>query len=348
MTQAHANLAGMTSGEELSEQLDAKIHRLMALNHNLLQISEQNAEQNNLNNNVTGGGGGGGVSSNTGGSMPQGKLVRQVTQRRNISDDRSPQLISHLLSSSHTGDGSSSVDNTPRSPLAGNRTHHFHGEDPTRHHGHIPNNTNVVTFHTETPHPGMHDGAHPFPNMPFIMTGKPLESSDAAIAYMTPHHQQQPPSVSATPHDSHHLKSALSPEASRPSTAGGMLTSRGYSGQGFGDDPSRPDTPELMEFSRRQAAVAAQQHNVPAHLLTRPPPNAARAIMRHRAAVVGSGLGGHGGKHHRRQRVPQQVRIVVFVFKIMFLLLSVELIIIIIDCVGLVIGCIDSSQRRRL
>jgi hypothetical protein len=122
----------------------------------------------------------------------------------------------------------------------------------------------------------------------FMPGGNPLES-DSTL----------PKNPTETP-DSSRLSTAASGDLYH-SSGTDLLVLHG----GMEDIGSPPDTPELMEFSRHQASVAAQKHNIPEHLLTRPPPNAARAIMRHRAVVVG---GNHVRHNHRRRRhrVPQQ------------------------------------------
>lgn len=256
-------------GEDLADQLDAKIHRLMTLNQNLLQMSEQNADQqaNNGANN-------GNNLANRKGAQPS--LAKQAT-KRNVSDDMSPQIISNILYQ-----GGAGSDSEPATP----------SQITPRHVNLDPNSVNILTIDTNS--------ANEQNN------ARPLSSSDKRVHFFKPGGKPLEAESSAL----------LTPDASRPSTAGGVMYH--HDGEGSSDndqtnsssyDGSRPDTPDLMEFNRKQSLAAAQLHNIPEHVLnTRPPPNAARAIMRHRAAVVGTNnvRAGHSS-HHRRRKIPQQV-----------------------------------------
>lgn len=253
-------------GEEFSDQLDAKIHRLMALNQNLLQISEQqvDSQKNNL-----------------------GKLTKEPT-RRNIADDLSPQLISNLLASGASSDPEANLPTplgiTPRLPS-----------------GHLLSAmTTATTTAGGMPGDGQASGGDGHLHDP--TQNRPLspDSSKRVQFFMPSGRPLEPEAAEGYDRDTHSSSGFESPDVSRPSTADVLKIHHSST------ENSRPDTPELMDYNHKQAIAGAQQHNIPTHLLGRPPPNAARAILRHRAAVVGTA--NRLGTSSRRNRVPQQVR----------------------------------------
>lgn len=250
-------------GEEFSDQLDAKIHRLMTLNQNLLQISEQqvDSQKNNL-----------------------GKLTKEPT-RRNIADDLSPQMISNLLASGASSDPEANLPTplgiTPRLPSG----HLLTTATANAAAGMLPDGDGHASSGGGHYDPAQHRPLSPDSKRVqfFMPKGRPLEP-EAAEGY----------DRDANP------TGFESPDVSRPATADVLKIHHSS------NENSRPDTPELMEYNHKQATAGAQQHNIPPHLLGRPPPNAARAILRHRAAVVGTAS--RLGTSSRRNRVPQQVR----------------------------------------
>lgn len=251
-------------GEEFSDQLDAKIHRLMTLNQNLLQISEQqvDSQKNTL-----------------------GKLTKEPT-RRNIADDLSPQLISNLLASGASSDPEANLPTplgiTPRLP-SGHLLTTATANAATG--GMLPDGEGHASSGGGHFDPAQH---------------RPLSPDSKRVQFFMPKGRPLEPEAAEGYDRDAHPAGFESPDVSRPPTADVLKIHHSSS------ENSRPDTPELMEYNHKQATAGAQQHNIPPHLLGRPPPNAARAILRHRAAVVGTAS--RLGTSSRRNRVPQQVR----------------------------------------